>query len=118
MYIIVEYITCVGVVCGFLTLMFMGWLLLLATREGAKHLTTSAARREPSKACAPPDDAARGEPDGIVVRVKPSRPPFGPGEQAGYGRGHDLPPVELLEGKRGSQANGDISQPPFHINRV
>ena len=62
MYVIVEYITCVALIAGFLALVFAGWLLLLATHEGVKRL----AKRESTPELH------------LVARPKESRAPIAP----------------------------------------
>ena len=62
MYVIVEYITCVGLIGGFLALVFAGWLLLLGTHEALKRCSERESTSELH----------------LVARPKESRAPIAP----------------------------------------
>jgi len=73
MYVIVEYLTCVALIGGFLALVFAGWLLLLATHEGVKRLAKREGTPEPQFVELPKENFAP-KPTATLTDVSPFMP--------------------------------------------
>ena len=73
MYILVEYLTCVALIGGFLALVFAGWLLLIATHEGVKRLAKRESTLAP-QAVEQPKENIEPIPTATLIDVSPFMP--------------------------------------------